>query len=188
MILPELWRHRSIRERNADGSLREAGYRWDQFRIPELLGFGALGVGVLVLAPFMHAGHSPEAGVGTAAAGLAMLAALAWVVRYPRMIVFTREGRVRAPHGIAGRIWARDLGPLSEVSSIELTSSCRDFGVALFTTEGRTILLAERMCKADARLVAVQATKALQEMRQSMATMASQLRPAGASAPAYLVH
>lgn len=173
MTTPELWRHAPIRERNADGQLIEAGFRWDQYRIPELLGFGAAAIGVLVLAPFMHEGHSHEAGVATAAAGLAMLAVLAWVVRYPRMIVFTREGRVRSPHGIAGRFWVRDLGPLAEVSSVELTSSCRDFGVVLFTTEGRTILLAERMCKADARLVAVQATKALHEMRHSLASVAS---------------
>jgi len=186
MITPELWRHRPVRERNEDGTLREAGYRWDQYRILEMLGFGAAAVGALVLAPFMHALHSHEAGVAVAAVGLAMLAGLAWVIRYPRTILFTRAGRVRAPHGIAGRFWARDLGPLSEVSSIELTSSCRDFGVVLFTSEGRTILLAERMRKVDARLVAVQATKALQEMRQSMATVAGQLRPAGASA--LLVH
>jgi hypothetical protein len=153
--------------------LIEAGYRWDQFRILEMLGFGALGVGVLVLAPFMHAGHSPEAGVATAAAGFAMLAGLAWVVKRPRMIVFTRDGRVLAPNGIADRFWVRNLGPIADVSSIELTSSCRDFGVVLFTTEGRTILLAERMRKADARLVAVQLTKALHEMRQSLATIGS---------------
>lgn len=188
MTLPELWRHGPIRERDAGGRLLEAGYRWDRFRMLEMLGFGAVAIGTLVLAPFMHEGHSPEAGVATAAVGLAMLAGLAWVIRRPRMIVFTRDGRVLAPNGIAGRFWVRNLGPIAEVSSIELTSSCRDFGVVLFTTEGRTILLAERMFKADARLVAVQVTKALREMRESIATMTNQRRPASESAPAILVN
>lgn len=173
MTLPELWRHGRIRERNADGTLREAGYRWDRFRMLEMAGFGTFGIGVLILAPFMYADHSPPAGVASAAAGLAMLMGLAWVVKRPCIIVLTRAGRVLAPNGIAGRFWVRDLGPIAEVSSIELTSFCRDSGVVLFTTEGRTILLVEGMRKVDARLVAVQLTKALHEMRQSLASIGS---------------
>lgn len=174
MISRELWRHGPIRERDADETLLAAGYRWDQFGLLEKLAFGGLAVAGLLLAPFMYVGHSPQAGVVFVAASLAMLIALRWIGKRPRMIVFTRRGRVMAPNGIADRFGVRDLGPIAQVSSIELTSSCQDFGVVLFTTEGRTILIAERMRKVDARLIAVQLTKALHEMRQSLATIAGQ--------------
>lgn len=176
MIFSEIWRHGPIRRHDADGKLLEAGYRWDQLRLIEKLELGGAGAALLCAAPFMYVGHSPEASVACLLAGLALLSILALLQRWPRVIVFTREGRVRSPHGIVGRFWERDLGALAEVSSIELTSSCRDFGVVLFTTEGRTILLAERMFKADARLVAVQTTKALREIRESIATIAGKRR------------
>ena len=188
MILPEFWRHRPIRERDASGVLIAAGYRWDQYRILEMTGFGAFATIMLILAPVMYANHSPPAGVACAAAGLAMLMGLAWVVKHPRIIVLTRDGRVRAPNGITGRFWVRDLGSIAEVASIELTSSCRDSGVVLFTTEGRTILLAESMRKVDARLVAVQLTKALHEMRQSLASVGNRRHRMTEAAQEFLVH
>lgn len=175
MTLPETWRHGPIRRYDADRRLLEAGYRWDQLRLIEKLGLGGAGVGLLCAAPFMYADHSPQGGVACLLAGLALLAILAWLHRWPRTVLFTRDGGVLTPHGLPGSPFRRRLSfPHTQINSIEATSNCRDHGVVMFTTEGHTILLAERMFKADAHLAGVQLTKALQEMRQSLATVAGQ--------------
>jgi hypothetical protein len=158
--------------------LLEAGYRWDQLRLIEKLGLGGAGVGLLCAAPFMYADHSPQGGIACLMAGLALLLILAALQKFPRIVKFTRDGSVLTPHGLPSRPFLRRLDfPHTQISSIEATRNCRDHGVVMFTTEGHTILLAERMFKADAHLAGVQLTKALQEMRQSLATMAGQ-RPA----------
>jgi hypothetical protein len=177
MISSETWRHGPIRRYDDDRRLLEAGYRWDQLRLIEKLGLAGAGAGLICAAPFMYVSHSPQAGFACLIAGVALLALLAGLQRWPRMIVFTREGHILTPHGLPGRPFLRRLDfPHTQVVSVELTRDCRDYGVVLFTNEGRTVLLAERMFKADARLIAVQVTKALREMRESMAVIAGKRR------------
>lgn len=173
MISSETWRHGRIRRHDANGSLMEAGYQWDQLRLIEKLGLGGAGTSLIVAAPVMYVGHSPQGGFACLAAGLALLAILIALQKWPRIVMFTRDGSILTPHGLPGRPFLRREDFLhTDVVSVELTRDCRDYGVVLFTSEGRSVLLAERMFKADARLVAVQVTKALREMRESMAVIA----------------
>lgn len=182
MTFLDHWRHGRIRRHDDDGRLAEAGYRWDQLRLIEKLGLAALSAAAIILAPFMYVGHSPQASVAFAMAGLGLLAIFVVLQKWPRTVVFTREASVLTPHGLPGRLFLRRLDfPHTEISSIEATRNCRDYGVVIFTTEGRTILLAERMFKADARLAAVQLTKALREMRESIATIAGKREQASGS-------
>jgi len=177
MISSETWRHGPIRRHDTDGRLIKAGYRWDQLRLIEKLGLGGAGTSLIVAAPVMYVGHSPQGGFACLIAGLALLAILMAIQKWPRVVIFTRDGDVLTPHGLPGRMFLRKLDFLhTEVVSVELTRDCRDYGVVLFTSEGRSVLLAERMFKADARLVAVQVTKALREMRETMATIAGKRR------------
>lgn len=188
MISSETWRHGPTRRHDTNGSLMEAGYQWDQLRLIEKLGLGGAGTSLIFAAPVMYVSHSPQGGFACLSAGFALLAILMALQKWPRVIVFTRRGHILTPHGIPGRLFLRKLDFLhTELVSIELTRDCRDYGVVLFTSEGRTVLVAERMFKADARLVAVQMTKALREMRETMATMASQRRPANEQT-AFVVH
>jgi hypothetical protein len=136
----------------------------------------------------MYVSHSPQGGLACLIAGVGLLALLAGLQKWPRIVMFTREGHILTPHGLPGRPLLRRLEfPHTQINSIETTRNCRDHGVVMFTTEGRTILLAERMFKADAHLAGVQLTKALREIRESMATIANQRRAADTRHGGFLV-
>jgi hypothetical protein len=178
MMLFSLWSHHPVRMRERD-RLTAAGYRWQPFRLVEYAGLSLFGLFCTASAIWFYAIGAPLVALALFVGGTALIAFLAVRAKCPHLILFTADGRVRSPHGIAQRVWWRDLGPVLQVASIELTNACRDFGVVLLTTEGHTYLIAERMRRLDARLVAVQLTKALHEMRTGMASVgAHSARPA----------
>ncbi|MCC7250444.1 hypothetical protein [Hyphomicrobium sp.] len=169
MMPISLWSHGPVRQRHDAGRLAVAGYRWHRFRLIEYAGYGTVALAVAVFGLVYFVWHGTPAALAVFLASAAGVVFLVVKAHWPHVVLFTADARVRTPNGIAGRFWVRDLGPIGEVSSIELTNACDEFGVVLLTTEGRTILIAERMFRVDARLVAVQLTKALYEMRQSLA-------------------
>ncbi|MGD9785930.1 MAG: hypothetical protein AB7E80_14415 [Hyphomicrobiaceae bacterium] len=170
-MLPfSLWSHRPVRVRER-GRLIAAGYQWQQLRLVEYAAYGAPALAVAALGFVYCLWHRTPEAVAVFLASAGMLAFLVLLARWPHLVLFTSDGRVRTPHGIARRFWVRDLGPIAEVASIEMTTACREYGVVMLTTEGHTYLIAERMRRVDARLVAVQLTKALHEMRTGMASV-----------------
>lgn len=182
------WRHWPVRRKDKDG-LTESGYVWDEvrFKFYVLLALVAACGVIASTVAMLHRGFTDALVVLIPA--LTLLVPVVWVYRRPRTVVFRRDGAILTPHGVRGRLGVRKLRfPHWEIASIELCPQGEDFGVMLFTTEGASVLLAKDMYNGDARLVAVQLTKALREMRESMAVLASQKRAAPAKRNFVLVH
>lgn len=187
MIFIRMWRHSPIRKRDPEGRLVESGYKWDQMRLPHYLFFGAMAIISACLAAQNIATARLDAAI--AAFGFLGFAALVYCAAGPSIVAFCADGRVLTPNGVRWRFWVEALDfPHHQIASIELASECQDYGVVFFTTGGRTVLISERLRKADARLVVVQLTNALREMRESLATVASRQAAAPAQAAQIWVH
>lgn len=153
------------------GELVGIGYRWDQDRMEDLVGFYTMAVMASLMGVLCVLKRETDTLIL-----LAPFIAIPFGVLYgklsrPRTVIFTREGDILTPNGIP-----RFLLPVRKLSyshnaiaSIELTTDCKGYGVMLFKKDGFCSLLAENMHKPDARAVAVQLTIALQELRDGMA-------------------
>ncbi|AHB49907.1 hypothetical protein W911_03695 [Hyphomicrobium nitrativorans NL23] len=177
-----LWRHNPIRSRSPGGYLEEAGYQWDEARLSGQLIVAMLGLisGATALVGYAH---GPKPGlIFLLPLALICVVKLTWSIARPRIVVFEADGGISTPNGVAKRFWVERLNfDQTEIASIELTADGTNWGVVLFTKEGRTVLLSHAMQKADARLVAVQLTKALREIRESLSTVESRQRAAPAA-------
>lgn len=162
-----------IREYDSRGQLVAAGFQWDER--PEFW----LILSVL-LAPVVLSGATLKFALDGdfVIAMRFLMAALAsgwlcvWLWSWRRSIVFYRDGRVMAPGGIPERFGIRKLRLNNDrVTSIEVMNHHDDIYIAIFTSEGETFIVSHCMRSGDARLVAVQLTKALRELRQSMSSV-----------------
>ena len=188
MVSIKRWRHQPHRVRD-DKGLSESGYVWDERRLDFylVLGFFSFAglIGFLVASADRGVIYAlPALFLGVFVAGL-----MVWYLKHPRVVIFRRDGAILTPHGVRRQFGVRKLKCQHwEVASIELCGQGEDCGVMLYTSEGVSVLLADDMHQGDARLVAVQLTKALREMRESMAVLASQKPAAPQKRNFVLVH
>ena len=173
MALFDRLRHGPIRERNDEGTLCGSGYQWDEQRLSRQFASAAAPAAGVIVGIGIVPQH-PALGFLALVFGLALLTAVFHRRVRERVVIFLRDGEISTPHGTPQRFFRSRLSFNHDaIASIELTSDCEGFGVMLFTTEGQSVLLSQRMHKADARFVAVQLSKALREMRESLSTLSS---------------
>lgn len=161
-----------IRNRDRDGRLLLSGYQWTEMAWHQAFKLVAGGAAAVIATPIAVAAHGPS-GFALLLFTALCLANLAYKRNRLRVITFDREGRVRAPNGLPWFFWRRDL-PISHatITSIEALQDREQSNVAIYTAEGQTFIVGELQRLGDARLVAVQLTKALHEIRRSLATVA----------------
>lgn len=164
----------AIRDHDGNGRLIAAGYQWDEFPHIRLLFIGA----VLVSSTYLCVVNSRTGGVAAALpfvlSGAISIAVGTWLWECRRTIVFRRDGNVLAPNGLPNRLGVRRMRiDSAAIASIEVTRECEGAGVAIYTVDGETFVISHKLKSPDARLVAVQLTKALRELRESQATVAN---------------
>lgn len=168
--------HPVIRERNADGHLLAAGFRWTE---PVEWVWMMFGTGGFVLT-FYAMGCSLDQRTPPEFTGMVALAALGCVMlclicgSINRGIAFERNGRISNRGGWVN--WLDMVGSIkdhADIASIEVIKTEQGMGVAIFTTWGGTVMLSQGLSEPAARLAAVQLTMALREMRESLTSVAS---------------
>ena len=162
----------AIRDHDGNGRLIAAGYQWDEFPHMWLLFIGA----VLVSSIYLCVVNSRMGGVAAALpfviSGAASIAVGTWFWECRRTIVFRRDGSVLAPNGLPNRIGVRRMRiDSAAIASIEVTRECEGAGVAIYPVDGETFAISHKLKNPAARLVAVQLTRALRELRESMSTV-----------------
>lgn len=186
--LTEFFRdNRVIRERDAQGRLIAAGFGWlepvEVIQIPFALG---------ALALFFCACAAASSAAPREAAimfGIAALACVVIVVLFgsiDRGIAFTQDGRVSVRGGWINRLeLLRTVKEHAAIASIETIRTHRGSGVVVLTSWGGTFIFADGLEEPAARLVAVQLTIALRELRDSLTSIQNFQRPhAAATGPA----
>lgn len=109
--------------------------------------------------------------------------------RVRRGISFERDGRVRNRGGLLN--WLATIGGVrdhADIASIEVTKTEQEFGVAIYTTWGGTVMLSEALSEPQARLAAVQLTIALREMRASLSSIQAAQQPHGTAQQAVWIN
>ncbi len=173
-ILELLFRSPVIRERSKDGVLLAAGFTW---REPVMWVFHIFGTASFPLFFYwlMCASDrkTPAEFTTTVFLGLCgCVCACVFLGSISRGIALERDGRISNRGGWVN--WLDLVGSpkdLAHIASIEAIKAGQGFGVALFTVYGATFMLSEELSEAKARLVAVQLTMALREMRDSLASI-----------------
>jgi len=169
-----------VRERDIRGQLTAAGYCWaERFEdiLPALAGPSAIAIVIGVAQLFNHTATWMTA-LGPIIFGCIGLPLSVWFSVLERAVIFERNGRIAFPHGTFGSFWKRAFyRPHQDIASIEVTPQNYHgrsrFSVALFTVHGETWIVSGNLSNAQARLVAVQLTRALKELRDSMATLST---------------
>ena len=187
-IIAWLIDHPLIRERDQDGTLLAAGFKWTE-PVPWVLPM--FGTGALVLYFYaLGCGVDPRTPraftfmVGAAACACVVICILCGSV--DRGIAFRLNGEVSLRGGIVN--WLELVGSFkdhADIVSIETTKTEQGFGIAVYTKWGGTIMLSTALKEPRARLVAVQLTHALRERRETMTSIGrwQQRRDAPASQP-----
>jgi hypothetical protein len=172
--------NRVIRERDADGLLSAAGFKW---REPAMWVFHIFGTAGFVLAFYwlMCLADRRTPTEFTTAVFIALLGCVGACVvlgSIRRGIAFERDGRVSNRGGWVN--WLDLVGGIkdhADIASIEVTKTQEGAGVAVYTVYGGTMMLSEGLNEPAARLAAVQLTMALREMRESLATIQNFQQP-----------
>ncbi len=176
-LLQYLRDHPVIRERDEDGSLISAGFRWSEPQLWVFQIFGTAGIGFAFYWLMCLADRRTPTEFTTMVflATIGCVGACAILGSVRRGIAFERNGRISNRGGWVN--WLDLFGSIEEhahIASIEITKTEQGAGVAIFTTWGGTVMLSQGLSEPAARLAAVQLTIALREMRESLTTVASQ--------------
>jgi hypothetical protein len=163
-----------IRERDDEGRLLAAGFKWSEpvEWVQLVFGIGAFVLVFYALAGSMDRRTPPDAAffVGLGAAASVLICILCGSIE--RGIAFQRDGRVRVLGGWSN--WFDLYFRLKEhayIASIEIVKTQFGTGVAILTTGGGTIMLSQALSEPAARLAAVQLTIALREMRTELTSI-----------------
>ena len=160
-----------IRKRDRQGRLLLSGYQWNELAWHQALKLIAGGAAAVTATPIAVAAHGPSCFSLLLFAAFCLVN-LAYKGNRLRVVAFDREGRVLARNGLPRRFWKRVLQiNHASITSIEALREGEWVGVAIYTSEGQTFIVSELQRLGDARLVAVQLTKALHEMRHSLAVV-----------------
>lgn len=144
------------------------------------------GIGAFVLFFYAVAGamdhRSPPGAafmVGIASVACVLICILCGSIE--RGIAFHDDGRISLRGGITNWLelaWAMRAQTHAHIASIEVVKMEQGgAGVAIYTTWGGTIILTSGLSEPEARLVAVQLTIALRELRESMTSIRNFQRP-----------
>lgn len=184
--LIEFFRDRPvIREWDENGLLKSAGYKWTE-SIDEFIAFfllSALGLIFYGLACAMDE-RAPSGAVFIFWGASVVCVLIAYACgTIERGFSFERDGRIQNRAGWINKFdMMRSLKEHTHIASIEIMKTERGAAVAVFTTWGGTYVLSNGLNEAHARLICVQLTIALRELRESMTSIRSvQQRPEGAT-------
>lgn len=175
-----------IRERDAGGALIRSGFEWSERRDSTFIPFLS-GLLISVL-PFLYGIFLIVADKPLGYPVLIGSAFFMWLcwrgIRHgtslPRSLVFGADGAIDSPRGLPDfpklRRWEMQH---ADIVSIEAKMNMGNSTVELFKHGGGRELLAQKLTVDEARLVAVQLTTALNEMRAAIGgahkTLASQI-------------
>lgn len=181
--------YRVIRERDAQGRLIAAGFSWlepvEVIQIP--FGLGALALAFCAVAAASSSAPR-EAAIMIGMAALACVVILVLFGTIDRGIAFTDNGRVSVRGGWINRLeLLRTVKEHAAVVSIETIKTHRGSGVVVFTSWGGTFIFTDGLEEPAARLVAVQLTIALREMREALTSIQNFQRPHQVAAAAQLI-
>lgn len=87
-----------------------------------------------------------------------------------RALLIHREGFISAPHGLSNNQYIADTRPItyridSPIASIEMRDNRDNYPVNVYFSDGTRLLVDVNSSRDDARIIAVQLTRALQEIR-----------------------
>lgn len=163
-----------IRERDANANLTAAGLAWLEPVEVILLPFSVLSFALLLGAggAASHARTPILAVIALVIAAILCIAICFLLGSTSRGIAFTREGRISIRGGWVNRLemmWS--LKEHADIASIETIKTNRGHAVVIFTTWGDTHLMSDGLDEAEARLVAVQLTIALRQIREAISNI-----------------
>lgn len=166
--------HPVIRERDEDGLLTAAGFRWSEPQLWVFHIFGTAGLGfALYWLMCLADRRTPTAFTTMVFLGMiGCVGACAILGSVRRGIAFERSGRISNRGGWVN--WLDLFGSIKEyahIASIEPTKTEQGAAVAIYTTWGGTVILSQGLSEPAARLAAVQLTIALREMRDSLSSV-----------------
>lgn len=171
--LIEYFRDRpAIRERDASGKLTAAGFEWSEPVEVIALPLAVLAVGLLFYAGAVaHDARAPSGASVLFVIAAIVCAALGYFLgSTDRGIAFTHDGKVSIRGGwINGLEMLFTIAEHADIASIEMTTTHRGHAVVILTTWGGTYVLSNGLDEPHARLVAVQLTIALRQIRESIA-------------------
>lgn len=164
-----------IRERDANGALIKAGYRWLERRDGPLafIFLMVIGVAIMCVGIAGTVPHTPEPGLIIIGFGALLLTGslygfAKWRIR-ERSLYFDADGKTFAPAGLPDYPDVRELKfRPPDIASIEVKHDYRTYSVVLITGEGEEFRLAIYLIERDARLVSVQLNLALTEIRMTI--------------------
>jgi hypothetical protein len=163
-----------IRQSDDEHRLVETGYHWHELSHDMIWVAAATFVSALYLSVAYYSESNFKAALPFAAVAAIYSDILLRLLLRRRTVVFRRDGSVRMPYGRPNKIGVRKLRiDHASIASIETTRECEGTGVAIYTVDGQTIIVSHKLRPSSARLVAVQLTKALHELRDSIATVGS---------------
>lgn len=170
-----------IREHDANGQLIQSGCLWQEQSLGISSAFlivAASTIGPFVLAVALMSSGSFLAGfltlfIGPIVVGLTLWAA---IPRPSCGLIFERDGTMRTPHGFPG-YRRREIvtGHHDDVVSLEAKPSggpgnVQMFQVRMLFKSGDLVILSEHLHEAAALKVAAQLSRALEDLRRSVAT------------------
>lgn len=163
-----------IRHRDSEHRLVETGYHWHELPHDRVWLVAATGASALYLSVTYYSEANFKMALPCAAVAAIYADILLRLLLRRRSVIFSRDGSVRMPYGRPNKLGVRKLRiNHASIASIETTQECEGTGVAIYTVDGQTILVGHKLRTSSARLVAVQITKALHELRDSIATVDS---------------
>ena len=165
-----------IRERDETGLLKAAGYKWTETIDEFIVFFGLAALGLVFYGLACAVDQTTPSGAQFIFWGASVVCVLIAYVcgTIERGFSFERDGRIKNRAGWINQIDM--IGGLKEhahISSIEIMRTERGAAVAVYTTWGGTYILSNGLDQAHARLICVQLTLALRELRESMTSMPS---------------
>ena len=165
-----------IREWDENGLLKAAGYKWTEAIDEFIAFFGLAALGLVFYGLACAVDQTTPSGAAFIFWGASVVCVLIAYVcgTIERGISFERDGRIKNRAGWINQIDM--IGSLKEhthISSIEILKTERGAAVAVYTTWGGTYILSNGLDQAHARLICVQLTLALRELRESMTSMRS---------------
>jgi hypothetical protein len=175
----------TMRNWDEQGHLTSSGFKWSEPVEFVWMTFGTGAFGLVFYGLMAGTDHrTPPGFVTMLMFGAAVCIAICFFCgSIDRGFSFERDGRIRNAGGFVN--WVEMFGGLKthdQITSIEITKTERGVAVIVLTNSGGTFCWSDGLNEPKARLIAVQLTIALRELRQSMATInAHQLHAVSAS-------